>query len=640
MKKLLCFLFAFASIISYAQLDREHWFGPLVDRVNSFGSVNSDYQSIYMSTGETTPFTVEVYFNNAVVATLTLSKNNPQKYTVSTADRQRIIINPGWSPDPAAGLFQPVTMGFYLKGEKPFFASMRFSIFNHAEIITSKGTAALGTEFRVAMAPLVSATGTLNFMNSVMATENNTTVTVSDFQPDVIFMDEIPRTQITFVLNKGQSYIIEGSDSYYENQTGYIGAKIISDKPVIVTNGNFNGQYAQNIGSSDILMDQAVPVNKLGKTFVLVKGNGKNSYTASGNLTSMEKAIIVAVKNNTEIYLNGDPVPAATLQEGQFFTTPPNSYVDQRSGHFNMYISSSEDIYVYQLLAGSAGHVSNPNGEATGGFNYIPPLSCYLPRKIDEIGLIDENFFKSNYNLNGILNVPTKLNVITEKGAVIDIKRNGISLPINNANGPYNVSGNGDWQTYSFPNISGNISVVSSKAVTAGISAGDDAVGYGGFFAGFSSIPLIIKTQGDCLQNSPPVKLETTQGFDSYKWYNKDDPTTILGTDYFFFPAAAGIYYAKIQQGTCPEIQTQDFKFYNCTTYTNYNYTICSDLKITPKFALSTQKVDPSTVNVTIPPTKGTVTIETDGSITYSAKKKRIRNRYFQVCFLRFWCHT
>ncbi|MBU4537236.1 MAG: gliding motility-associated C-terminal domain-containing protein [Weeksellaceae bacterium] len=640
MKKSLLILLLFVSIFSSAQLDREHWFGPMVDRVNSFGSVNSDSQSIYMSTGETTPFKVEVYFNNAVVATFTLSKNNPQKYTVSTADRERIIINPGWLSDPAAGLFQPVTMGFYLKGEKPFFASMRFSIFNHAEIITSKGTAALGTEFRVATAPLAFATGTLNFMNSVMATENNTTVTVSEFQPDVIFTDEIPRTQITFVLNKGQSYIIEGSDSYYENQTGYIGAKIIADKPVVVTNGNFNGQYAQNIGSSDILMDQAVPINKLGKTFVLVKGNGENSYTASGNLTTMEKAIIVAVKNNTKIYLNGDPVPTATLQEGEFFTTPPNSYVDQGSGHFNMYISSSEDIYVYQLLAGSVGHVSNPNGEATGGFNYIPPLSCYLPRKIDEIGLIDENFFKSNSNLNGILNIPTKLNVITEKGAIIDIKRNGVSLPINNVNGPYNVSGNSDWQTYSFPNISGNISVVSSKAVTAGISAGDDAVGYGGFFAGFSATPLITKVEGECLPDD--VKLAVTEGFSNYQWLQKVGNTYInapvspknpSNTDYFYYPSQAGIYAAKIQQGSCAEIQTEDFKFFNCTNYTNYNYTICSDLKISPKFALSTQTVNPSSVSVTIPPTKGTVTIAADGSINYSAFKNASGTDTFRFAF-------
>lgn len=624
--------------MGYAQLDREHWFGPMVDRVNSFGVINNDHQAIYMSTGETTPFKVDVYFNNAVVATYTISKNAPQKHIISSADRNKIIINPNWNTNPAAGLFQPVKMGLYLKGEKPFFASLRFSIYNHAEIVTSKGTAALGTEFRLTMAPIVafSSLGIMNFMSSVMATENNTRVTISEYDPKVIFTDEIPRTEITFELNKGESYIVEGPDSYYENHSGFIGAKIVSDKPVVVTNGNFNGQYATYVSSSDILMDQAVPIKKLGKTFVLVKGNGNNSFTPIiGDPTTMEKAVIVAVKNNTKIYLNGASTPAATLNAGQFFTTPPNSYVDQGSGHYNMYISSSEDIYVYQLLAGLVGHISNPEGEATGGFNYIPPLSCYLPRKIDEIGLIDENLFYSNYNTSGILNIPTKLNVITEKGAVIEIKKNGTSLPITAVNGPHNVSGNSDWETYSFPDISGNIAIFSTKAVTAGITAGNDAVGYGGFFAGFSYTPLITKIEGECLPDA--VKLAVTEGFAHYLWLIKVGTTYVpapgVNNTFEYFPTQAGIYAVQIQQGSCAMIQTQDFKFFNCTNFTNYNYSICTVQKITPKFALSTQAVNPATVTITEPPTKGTVTIAANGTLTYTANQNATGIDTFKFSF-------
>lgn len=586
-----------------------------------------------MSTGETTPFKVDIYFDNAVVATYMVSKNNPQKYKIPSSQRNRIIVNNNFT-DPLVGLFQPVKMGFYLKGEKPFFASFRFSIQNHGEIQTSKGTAALGTEFRTVVAPLTSSTGYLNFTNSVMATEDNTTVTISEFKSDVIFTDEIPRTEFNFILNKGESYIIEGTDSYYENQTGYIGAKIVSDKPIIVTNGNFNGQYAEATAISDILMDQAVPINKLGKTFVLVKGNGENSYTL-GTLKTMESAIIVAVKNNTKIYLNGSTVPATILNTGEFFVTPPNSYSDQGSGHFNMYIDSSEDIYVYQLLAGLDGPIS----AATGGFNYIPPLSCYLPKKIDEIGFINENEYTSNavpYSLT----VPTKLNVITEKGAVIDIKRNGTSIPITAANGPYKVSGTNDWETYSFPNISGNIALISSGPITAGITAGNDAVGYGGFFAGFSSTPLISKIEGDCLPDA--VKLAVIEGFDHYQWLQKigniyvNAPVTAAhpsNTDFFYYPPQAGIYAVKIKEGICPEIQTEDFKFFNCTNYTNYNFSTCSDVVIVPKFVLSTQTINPSTVKIVDPPTKGTVTIATNGTLTYTANHNETGVDTFRFTF-------
>ena len=278
MKKLLLLIFSLIYFTSFAQLDREHWFAPMVDRVGN----GSQYQSIYMSTNETTPFKVDIYSNNIVVGSVTISKNNPIKYSITNSDRGRIITTS------QSALFKPVAMGFYLKGDKPFFASLRFSIKNHGEIQTSKGTAALGTEFRAVMAPITVYNGILNFMNSVMATEDNTKVTITDFSPNVRFSDYVTRSQITFTLNKGQSYIIDGTGDNSQNYTGYIGAKIISDKPIVIANGNFNGQYAGNYSSSsDILMDQGVPVDKLGQEFVLMKGNGDPN-------NNMEKGLILA----------------------------------------------------------------------------------------------------------------------------------------------------------------------------------------------------------------------------------------------------------------------------------------------------------------------------------------------------------
>ncbi|MFC3159621.1 hypothetical protein ACFOEQ_14855 [Chryseobacterium arachidis] len=53
MKKILSFLFIFYFFTStFAQLDREHWFAPMIDRT---GNPNP-YQKIYLSTNRTTPF--------------------------------------------------------------------------------------------------------------------------------------------------------------------------------------------------------------------------------------------------------------------------------------------------------------------------------------------------------------------------------------------------------------------------------------------------------------------------------------------------------------------------------------------------------------------------------------------------------
>ncbi|OWK74564.1 hypothetical protein CBW16_03925 [Flavobacteriaceae bacterium JJC] len=615
MKKLLFFLFAFISFTSYAQLDREHWFAPMVDRANTGNSV----QRIYMSTNETVPFKVDVYNNNTVIGTVTISKNNPKYYEFT--QRDLIIVSGGTAN---LNTFRPVNKGVYLKGEKPFYSSLRFSISQHGELLTSKGTAGIGTEFRAVMAPITANNGILNFMTSVMATEDNTTVTVSNFSPGLRFSDGIPRTQINFILNKGQSYIIDGSGTYTQNFTGFIGAKIVSDKPISITNGNFNGQYATNAtNSSDILMDQGVPIDRLGQEFVLMKGNGT---TTSG----MERAIVVATEDNTDIYINGGIVPVATINAGQNYLTDNSAYVDQGFDHYNMRIQTNKNAYVYQLLAGDAGS----SMVATGGFNYIPPLSCYLPIKIDEIGLIDENRVYIN-NIGGFRDkIPTKLNIITERGATVDVKRNGTSMVLSAANGPFNVAGNNNWVTYSITGVDGNIAVNSTRAVTAGISAGDDAVGYGGYFAGFSFIPAIIKSEGDCL---PGVKLEVTEGFSNYLWVMKVGaayvPAPGINNTNKYEPTQAGIYAVQIQQGSCPQIQTQDFKFYNCTTYTNYNYNSCGTETITPVFALSSQPVDPATVKIVTPPTKGTVTIAPDGKFTYKVNPGASGTDTFKMSF-------
>ncbi|KFF01797.1 T9SS type B sorting domain-containing protein [Chryseobacterium luteum] len=597
MKRFLLSLVLFLLSVNtlFAQRDTEHWFAPMAAKPSA---LNSPKQALYFSTDSVTPFPVEIYSNGALLGTVTIMKGDPKVFNITTATM--ITSTP-------AEMFTPIGKGIYTKGLKPYYVNFRFSVTSHGEILTSKGKAGIGKKFYAASAPMTGESIIyLNFTAGVMATEDNTTVTVSGYSPGLQFTNGSTGTTtptMSFTLNKGQAYIIEGRDNTGTNATGFIGAKIEANKPVSVTNGNFNGQFAlpPSAGSSgsDIVMDQSVPTDRLGNEFVLVKGNGDNN---DGD----EDALIIATEDNTEIFLNGSTTPVQTLNEGQWMRVgqgPNNTYVfpyiDQGNSHFNMHIKTSKNAYVYQLLAGL------PNSTATEGFNYIPPLNCFLPRKIDEIGLINELPETSS---SGTKNI--KLNILTETGAAVTV--NGVAPPA--TQGPFTVTGTTAWVSYSVPNITGNVTVVSSKAVTAGISAGSGAVGYGGYFAGFSSIPVIAKRSGEC---APGIVLEVDDSYEGYQWFLNG--TAITGaTANTFSPVASGNYTVKVTMGTCPPVTTPIYKVFTCLKLTTQTLNACSTKVITPAFTSSTQTPVAGTLVIITPPANGTAVVNANGTITYT----------------------
>ncbi|WP_294275883.1 gliding motility-associated C-terminal domain-containing protein [uncultured Chryseobacterium sp.] len=582
MKKILSIIFAIFCLSAHAQMDTEHWFAPMAAKSGTAGLQSF----LYLSTNETTPFPVQIYNNNTLYNTVQVSKGNPVQ--VSIPAYFLLATNQG-------DLFTPTSMGMYVKGSKKFFANYRFSVTNHAEIITSKGLAGLGKKFYAAMAPNTGSEYYVNSTIGVTATEDNTSVVVSGYNPNVLFSDGSSTPTKTFTLNKGQSYIMDAvsNDSFY-NLAGLIGAKIESDKPISVTNGNFNGIYTnQNFTNNDILMDQAVPVERLGKDFVMVKGNGS---VTSG----METAVIVATENNTQLAFNGS-ASTISLNAGQYYMVPSGNYIPQGNGNYNMNISASKNIYVYQLLAG----VSTGNEYPTGGMNFIPPLSCFMPNKIDEIGFINK-IGTSTFN--------TKLNIITQTGATVTLNGN----PIAAANGPYAVTGNPNWVTYSVPNISGNITVNSTKSVTAGIAAGSGAVGYGGYFAGFSSVPAITKT-GDCYAG---ILLQVDNTYDGYQWYLNGNP--IPGaTSFSINPElyGAGTYTCLVTKNNCESRMTDPYTYTVCPPITTTTYTIgsCSTKVISPAFTNSAQIITPANTAIISAPVSGTAVVNpVNGQITYT----------------------
>lgn len=583
------FIILFLSFINIkAQHDTDHWFAPMVA-----SSANpNNRQAVYLSTDSTIPFDVTIYNNNTAIGTVNISKGNPQKYDIPLA--MMIGMN-------ASDAMSVKTRGLYLHGDFPFFATFRFSETNHGEILTSKGSAALGTKFYAVYAPLTNNQSSQNFSVGVLATENNTQVTVSGYNQTTWFVNNfngLTHPSITITLNKGQSYVFEGLANKPGNQTGFIGAKITSTKPITVTNGNYHGQFGTfpPFNGEDIIMDQSVPVERLGDEFVMVRGMGDL-------LRDIEGAVIVATENNTEVRINGNATPVAVLNEGQFYRVSVTNYIQNGAGHFNMHIKTTKNAYVYQLLSGIA------QNDATEGFNYIPPLNCFLPKKIDEIGMVGELPYYTTFDPPLIV----KMNILTQAGAAVLV--NGGTPTA--AQGPFPVTGTTNWVTYTIPNVTGNMTIESSMPVTAGIVGGSGNLGYGGYFAGVNSVPVITKT-GDCV---PGAVLSVTSGFTSYQWNLNGTPIPGATTS-TFTPTTGGNYTVTIVAGGCSPLTTYPFKIKTCLAQTVKNISLCSTAvvtNITPAFTNSAQIPVPASVQIITPPANGNLIINsTTGVLTYT----------------------
>lgn len=453
MIKKIIFLLILISNVSYSQLSNKHWLPPIHSRL---AEVVQDHY-IYLSTPEPVPFQVTIKNGSG-----TQIAGSP--FTIAQGAPTRILI----------GSQQPSTMflsaneigkvinskGLILEGPKDFYASFRVKSSNHAETLILKGKEGLGTEFRLGSLPQVYDGDSRNFVASFMATEDNTNITVSNYDTEVVFRsngNDVLSNTLNYRLNAGQVVVVSGYTNTYANLTGFVGALVTSDKPIVVNSGNALAGMGTSTDGQDFTLDQIVPVEKVGTQYALVRGNGSNLS---------EFPLVIATQDNTEIFINGNTTPLISLSAGQYYLVP-NSYY-QGVNNRNMYITSNNPIYMYQIIAGST-------SDATNGLNFIPPLSCFFQKTVDLIPSIDQI---------GAVIYTSDIIALTSNTAVLSINGTVVTEL------PEPLLGNTSWVTYKVNNVIGNVKVESTGPLAVGVFGSDgNAAGFGGYYSGFGSTP-------------------------------------------------------------------------------------------------------------------------------------------------------
>ena len=450
-KKLFITAILLVSSLGFSQLSNKHWIPPLHCRDAS--SVADHY--LLLSTQETTPFQVNVKDGAG-----NLIGSSP--YTISATNPVTINLGNGQNTKMFVGQ-QNLNIvlnnfGVILEATKDFYVSFRVRSQNHAEMLVSKGKPGIGNSFRLGHMINESNDPRKSFVASVMATENNTSVSLSDYDSGVTFVNATGEFNIasqSFILNAGESIIFSGYSNNPANLDGAIGALITSDKPVAVNSGNALGGIENN--RADFALDQIVSASQIGDEYIFIEGNG---------LTSMELPLIVANEDNTEIYINGSLTPNAIIDAGDYYLIDNTFY--QGTTNQNIYVKTSKNVYAYQLLGGG-------NDTATAGLNFIPPLSC---------------FFQNSVNIpdvNRIGGTPYVADLMVLTYATSTLALNGTNIPSSQSQ---IVQGNTDWVTYRISNVSGNINVTSTGPLAVGVFGYLGSVaGFAGYYSGFGSNP-------------------------------------------------------------------------------------------------------------------------------------------------------
>ncbi|KAF2332573.1 T9SS type B sorting domain-containing protein [Flavobacterium daemonense] len=523
MKKTLhFFLFLLFTLNCFSQFSKTHYIPPLI--CNPSLLVNDQY--LYISTPSTANVNFKIIANGGSVINGTVNSSNPYRYYIGTGPGTQLFV-----PLLSTGVVS--NRGYVIEAEDLIYVSARVNAvlaqngYNHAGGLVSKGNSALGTTFRLGamLNPLVDPT--LANFTSIMATENGTKITISNIQNGTRLSDGTTVSgPITAILNKNESYILtlfnNNINESPSNSSKLIGALVTSDKPVVVNSGSFGGSNSTELGTTqngslaplgrDVGFDQIVSLEKTGKEYIFIKGLGTEE---------LERVLLVAHYNGTQVYLNGSTVPYKTLNSGEYAAIDGNQF-----NNGTLYVKTSANVFAYQSIGGT-NHPANQN------LFFVPPINCATPNTVDNIPEIQSI---GNNSFTGYLNI------VTETGATVLLNNSAISAL------PTPIQGTADFVRYSVSNLSGNIAVKSTKQVYVSYFGTNGAATYGGYYSGFDLKPEIVSgkialNNSACIPNVS-LKINTLSSYDNFQWY-KDDVLIPGENKNNFSPTQPGFYQVK-----------------------------------------------------------------------------------------------
>lgn len=454
------------------------------------------------------------------------------------------------------------TTGLLIRSSAPITAYYEVRSPNNTDIMTLKGKNANGTLFFTPFQTLWrndnGEGGSEGLYNPpprsgfiVMATDDTTDVTIT---PTNDFVGHPAGVPFTISLHRGQTYYCEAAG--FSPNSRAPGTKITSTKPITVTVKDDMIDYDNTWGGADLAADQLISLDNTGKKHIAVRSA----------LTLNDKAFILATEDNTDIFVNGEVTPAATLNAGEQYVYDFTSDA--------AFIEGSKNIYVWQI--------SGIGDQIAGAL--IPSLECTGSNQVGFVRTSTNTF---------------NLNITIKAGAEGSFVLNGnpnlvpasAFQPVPGSNGEY-VFARIQFNTQQIPsgttcllqNFSTELFHLGTTQRSNGASANF------GYFSNFSYLNLGTDRQV-CIGDS--VILDAGPGKTGYLWSTGDTTQKIT----VFQP---GMYHVQVFSGSdCFATDTINVGYYEPPINLGGRDTICegSSLLLAPPGVYLYQWQDGSTGN-------------------------------------------
>ncbi|MFM7668085.1 MAG: IgGFc-binding protein, partial [Bacteroidota bacterium] len=322
------------------------------------------------------------------------------------------------------------------------------------DIFALKGKNALGTAF---LTPFQNFLNNASYARSgfnIVATENNTTVTIIPSQNIVGHAAGIP---FTITLNAGQTYCAEASSTAANLHLS--GSSVVSNKKVAVTLHDDTAEGTPYGGCADLQGDQLIPISILGMEYIALKGY----------LNGPDKVYVLGTSNGTSLTIDG--INVGTINLGQ-------TYVHTLSNP-TAYIVASDSIYVL--------HQSGFGCEV--GEAILPPLVCTGSNVVPFTRSTNEFF---------------AVNILVPAGGQNNFTYNGAGGVINGASFNFVPGTSNEWM-YAQIDMSGIVPVQQGSRIEnnsikfhMGVIHGGSSSGCRfGYFSDFASLRYEIQSTND-----------------------------------------------------------------------------------------------------------------------------------------------